>query len=264
MIDQVLRRVGQDDASRLEHVAPLGNGQGHVGVLLHQQDGDPLAVEILDDLERLLHVQRGEPHGGLVHDEQPRAGQEGPGDGQHLLLTARERPPQLPAPLPQDREPLVDRLDILPDPRPVGARVGPHEEVLVHRELGEDAAALQHRSDPRAHHLRRRVPVDGSPPEEDLTPDGMHEPQDRLHGGGFAGGVPSQETHQFPLADREGHLPQDLHGAVARGDASQLKHGRTASPCRPGGPPRSAGSPRGVPRRSSPRGPGPRCGPTRP
>ena len=54
----------------LKHVGAVGNGERHVGVLLHQQDGGPGRVELLDDVEDLLHQDGGQAHGGLVEHEQ--------------------------------------------------------------------------------------------------------------------------------------------------------------------------------------------------
>src|SRR3989304_433571 len=96
------------------------------------------------------------------------------------------------------------------------------------RELGEGAAAPQHGGDPRLDDLGRRGPMDGLATEADLPLEGMDQTQDRLHGGGLAGGVAPQQTDQLPLANRKGEIPQDLHWAVARGDTPQLKHGRAA------------------------------------
>ncbi len=48
-------RVGEQDLAGLEHVAPIGDGQGLHRVLLHQQDGDALLVDLRDEREDLLH-----------------------------------------------------------------------------------------------------------------------------------------------------------------------------------------------------------------
>ena len=38
-LDQLRAATGGHDLSGLHHIAPVGHGQGHLGVLLHQQDG---------------------------------------------------------------------------------------------------------------------------------------------------------------------------------------------------------------------------------
>ena len=87
------RRVLQHDLPRLEHVAPIGQLEGLGRVLLHQQDGDTLITDGLQDLEDRLDEQRGQPHRWLVQEQQPGLGHEGPADGEHLLLAAREVAP---------------------------------------------------------------------------------------------------------------------------------------------------------------------------
>ena len=51
----------------------------------------PSRVDLVDGAEDLLHEQRGQAEGGLVEQQQPRPGHQRAGDGQHLLLAARER-----------------------------------------------------------------------------------------------------------------------------------------------------------------------------
>jgi len=62
-----------------------------MGVLLDQEYGGALAVEIADDLENLLHDDGRQAERRLVQEEQARSRHEGAADGQHLLLTAAER-----------------------------------------------------------------------------------------------------------------------------------------------------------------------------
>src|SRR5690606_16575812 len=52
LLAQAVATVVHHDAAALEHVAVVGHVEGHVGVLLHQQDGGAaLAVDADDDLE---------------------------------------------------------------------------------------------------------------------------------------------------------------------------------------------------------------------
>ena len=54
VLQQLLAGAGGDDLACLQHIAPVGHGQGHLGVLLHQQDGGAVLVQVLDDLNDLL------------------------------------------------------------------------------------------------------------------------------------------------------------------------------------------------------------------
>src|SRR3990172_4395410 len=84
-------RAGEDDGAGLQHVAAMGDRERHGGVLLDQQNRGALAVDVSDRLEDLLHEHGGQPHGGLVEEQDPGRRHQRPGDGQHLLLAPRER-----------------------------------------------------------------------------------------------------------------------------------------------------------------------------
>ena len=63
-----------------------------VGVLLDEEDGEPVVpVERLEALEDLLDDERREAERGLVEQEQLRPAHQRAGDGEHLLLAARQR-----------------------------------------------------------------------------------------------------------------------------------------------------------------------------
>ena len=48
---QLVGRVGDHDAAQVEHHPDVGDGEGAAGVLLDQQDGEPLGVDQLADQE---------------------------------------------------------------------------------------------------------------------------------------------------------------------------------------------------------------------
>jgi len=54
-----LSGVVQHHPARLKHPPPIGNGQGHVGVLLHHENGHSVSVDLADQLEVLLHERWG-------------------------------------------------------------------------------------------------------------------------------------------------------------------------------------------------------------
>ena len=51
--------TGQDDAAVFQDVRAVGNGQGFACVLLDEKDRRAIAVDILDDIEYLIHKQGG-------------------------------------------------------------------------------------------------------------------------------------------------------------------------------------------------------------
>src|SRR5215469_10542956 len=55
LLEQARARVLHHDAPHLQHVAVVSEVEGHVGVLLHEEDGHALlAVDAADDLEDVL------------------------------------------------------------------------------------------------------------------------------------------------------------------------------------------------------------------
>ena len=102
LIDQqLLAGAGHGDPAGLQHVAHVRGLQGHVGVLLDEEDGDPPLVDLLNDPEDLPDHQGGQTQGGLVHHHDLGAAHEGPSHGQHLLLAAGQGAAGLPLTLPQ-------------------------------------------------------------------------------------------------------------------------------------------------------------------
>jgi hypothetical protein len=71
-----------------------------MGILLRQEEGRPLTVQLPDDPEELPHQDRGEAERGLIQEEEPRTGHQPPGDREHLLLAAGEGPRELASSLP--------------------------------------------------------------------------------------------------------------------------------------------------------------------
>ena len=77
-----------DDLAGLHDVAVVGDRQGHVGVLLDEQDARARLVDGHDRVPDLAYQLGGQAQGGLVQDEQFRIGHQRPPDGQHLLFAA--------------------------------------------------------------------------------------------------------------------------------------------------------------------------------
>src|SRR5258708_39950549 len=66
-----VRKPGQHDAAGLDDMRMVGELQGERGVLLDQQQADPLApVDLAQDTEKLAHQQRREAEGRLVEQHE--------------------------------------------------------------------------------------------------------------------------------------------------------------------------------------------------
>src|SRR5215211_7384665 len=97
----------QRDLSRLQHIGPIRDVEGEVGVLFHQQHGDALfAVQLTEAAEEILHDDGREAERRLVEQQQARPAHQRPSDRQHLLLATAQASRQLRAPLGQAGEDL--------------------------------------------------------------------------------------------------------------------------------------------------------------
>src|SRR5215510_15375415 len=152
LLEQARAGILHHDAPHLQHVAVVGEVEGHVGVLLHEEDGHALlAVDAADDLEDVLDELGREAEGGLVEKHHLGPGHEGTTDGEHLLLAAGEGARALLGPTPEDGEVVVHHVEVAGDALRVPARVGAHLEILADGEEGEHLPAFRHVGEPQAH-----------------------------------------------------------------------------------------------------------------
>ncbi len=223
---------GQRHLTDVQHVGQVGDGEGHGGVLLHQQHRGALPVDLGDDLADLPDDPRRQTEGRLVEQQQLRAGHQRPADGQHLLLAAGQQDAALGVPLGEHREHLVHpglRLG-LGLPVPAAHATGP--QVLLHRQPAEDAPALGH-----LHHAHpdglRRVPADqvGVPEAHrsglDLAAVQLEGARDGPQQRALAGPVAAQHGDHLAVGDLQGDTPHRLHG-TAVGDVQRVdaQHGQ--------------------------------------
>src|SRR5829696_1840665 len=245
-----------DDPAAVDDQDPVGVDDGR------QPVGDDQAGPALEGGgQGLLDVDLGlgvEVGGGLVEDDDGRVGQQQPGDGQALLLPAR----QPVAALADHRlPPLGQALDQVQDPgRPAGvldllqggvgpgvAQVGPDGVVEQVRVLGDQAdggpqalqpqvadvdavdpdGALADVVDPGDQHGRGRLAGPGRADQGDQLPGADAEAdvaQDRLAGGGPDGGRPAGEAGDGRLLGRgvaEADVVElDPPGRVLQGDGA--------------------------------------------
>src|SRR5262245_65859298 len=90
LVGEELRGAGGvDDLAAAQDVGAVGHGEGEREVLLHEEDGEPLTLELADHPPDLAHEEGGQALRGLVEEEQVWIAHEGAPDGQHLLLAAR-------------------------------------------------------------------------------------------------------------------------------------------------------------------------------
>ncbi len=186
IVEKVLGCVRQHNGTGLEHIAPVRDGQGHVGILLHHENCGPLPVHLLNQLELPVHQNRSQPHGRLVHEEDLWVGKQGPCHGEHLLLPAAENHPGLVETLPELREKLKHPFDVRPHAVGVRPQVGAHLHVLQHGEPGENPSVFRNNGDPSGNDGFGRLAVNALAREGHAAPFDSAHPKDRLQGGGLA------------------------------------------------------------------------------
>src|SRR6266511_1597722 len=217
VLAELVGRAIHDQLADLHHVAVRGDGEGHVCVLLDQEDRHTPAVDLHQEVPGPLHGDGSEPQARLVEQQVPRVGHQGPADGEHLLLTSGQVSRHGPPALPEEREQVVDAVEPLPHPRAVG--VGADPKVLLHGELGEDPPALHHLRDPRTHDGGGVQPVDALPVDRDAAlgdlaaMDGQ-QARDGPKGGGLAGAVRPEQRDDRATGDREADPAQDPQDVV--------------------------------------------------
>jgi hypothetical protein len=154
-VADVVADPGEDQGALLHDQRPIGVRQ-YPDVLLDDDHRDPVVVDPLHDLEHRLGQRRAEPEGGLVDEQQPRAGHQRPADGEHLLLATGQGPRGLIGPFGEPREVLEDEvtalLDLVAAPAP---RPGAEPEVVGDAERREHPPTFRHHRDPGPHQLRR-------------------------------------------------------------------------------------------------------------
>ncbi|BFO18838.1 hypothetical protein SHKM778_52260 [Streptomyces sp. KM77-8] len=134
----------------LEDMGVVGEGERHAGVLLDEEDGGALGIDLADHLGDTVHHLRGEAQGGLVEEQQARGGHQGAADGEHLLLAAGEQARCLVGAFGEAREEGEDAVAGLPDLGGTGAAAEAEAagaEVLVDGEAGEHASSLGYLDD---------------------------------------------------------------------------------------------------------------------
>src|SRR5688572_1339909 len=102
------RGAFEDHGAVVDDVDAVGELQRHLGVLLDQQHAYALLLQVADGVHDRVDHERGEALRWFVEEEEVRAGEEGAGDGEDLLLAAGELAPLVREPLFQAREAFPD------------------------------------------------------------------------------------------------------------------------------------------------------------
>ena len=143
-----------------EHVGPVGERDRALRALLDEQDRDAAVADLRERREDRVDEGRREAERRLVEEEHVGRGDERAADRELLLLAAGERAGLAVAEVGEHREELVRRRERV---RAVAAAASREAEpqVLLHRELAEDAPALRHERDAGPRDRLRRAAAHG-------------------------------------------------------------------------------------------------------
>src|SRR5216684_2947371 len=125
----------------------VGDGEGHLRVLLYQQHGGAAGMNFGNDGANVLHHEGSQPQRGFVEEQQFRASHQTAANGEHLLFTTGEIARNAFAAFAQHRKQLHHALvgSLIGGGVPRGNRTRP--EILIYREISKEPAPLHHLGD---------------------------------------------------------------------------------------------------------------------
>src|SRR5262249_57685875 len=128
-----------------------------------------------DQIEHLLHDQRSETGGRLIHQEKPGPRHQRATDRAHLLLTARERAGGLASPLAQLRKELIDPRKLLGKMAARGGDEGADPQVVLDAEPWKQPPIFRNMGNSVLDDAVRGSAGDRAPVERDGTAEGADE-----------------------------------------------------------------------------------------
>jgi len=222
------RRSAPHHAALLDEGVAVAQRDQPFDVLVDHQHGLAGGAQRGEALPDLLAHQRCQPLGRFVEDQQAWVGHQRPTDGEHLLLAAGKPSAEVAGAVGQPRE---ERIDPVERPRLLRfATVGGEgDEVLLHRQVGKDLAALGHQRQAHARDAVGRQPVDALAEESDGTCRRRRQAHDRAYRRRLAHAVAAEQARRFAGADCQVEAEQHLAVAVARLEAGDFEQRRHAS-----------------------------------
>src|ERR1700729_2335809 len=150
------RRSAKADGAFLDDIDALGYEASESEVLFADEKAEPLALHFANSLDHLLDDAGRKALRRFVEQQKRRIAHQRARNGEHLLLPARHARASASSQLTQVRKDGEEPLR-----RPCGsvrARGLPADlQILLDRQIGEDATVLRHVAEPARHDLIRRA-----------------------------------------------------------------------------------------------------------
>ena len=197
--------------------------QRHVRVLLDEQDGRPLGVDLLDHPKDRLHQLRSQTERRLVEQQDRRLRHQRARDGQHLLLAARQRAGVLLDALFQHRKKREDPL-ILGVGDPILPQIRAQLEVVGHRQVGEDAAPFRHMRHAQGRDHVRLDACDVPPVVSDCAAPRLQQTGNRAQSSRLPRAIRPDECDDLSFLHEEIDSMQRGNGAVSDHQIANAEH----------------------------------------
>ena len=207
------RAAMPDDTALFDDGVMVGQSDQAFDIFIYDQDGLPGATQACQAAPDFFANQRRQALGGLIEDQQAGIGGQGAANGEHLLFATRQLVAQMVLPLGQLREEGEDLGDS-PWIASCMAIGGEGDEMLAHRQVGEDLATFRHQGDALAGDQVRAQPGESLSGKADLAGACRHHAADGANRRGLAHAVSAQQGGDLTLLDAQIDVEQYLAGAI--------------------------------------------------
>src|SRR5262245_26986027 len=224
LLGQLAGHAPERDVPPLHQQESMSYLQCHMCVLLDEQDGGSIVIELAHDVEYLCDDEGREPERRLVHEQHARPRHERAGDREYLLFPAGESSGQLLVSLAQPGEAGIHPLEISIDSGPVVALIGACEQVFAHAHLREDEPVLGHERDAVRDDSGRRKSDQLDAGELNRAAPRMQETGNRHHQRGLAGTVRANQAGDLSGFGLQRHAFERVNLAVGGDEAGYIKH----------------------------------------
>jgi len=219
-----------DNPPSLHDEGASDDAQAERRVLLHEEHGHAEGSHVAQRPPDLGHHRGRQPGRRLVDEQELRVRHQGAGHGERGLLPPGHRPGLLVVSVGEDRELREHAVDELPVAGlvPPAQQVAAETQVLLHRQAGEDLAALGNMA-----HAERNPLLGGEAchigtgEAHRAGPDG-HGPGDDLHRDALARAVEAEQPDDLAFGHGQVHAVKDRVGAEPGAHAGKLEQRRPA------------------------------------
>jgi hypothetical protein len=234
VVEEGFAGASEDDFAGGHGIGSVGDGKGHMGVLLHEQDGGSGLMDLLNDGEDLIHKFGGETETRLIKHEQSGSGHKTSSDRSHLLFAAAESPGEGVTALVKATKRVVAFLKVLANTRFIGTHGGTHKKVFFDGHILEKASAFGDMDKSETGYGMAGEFSKILTEKVDCAVLEWDHPTESGEGGGFARAVGTDKGDNFLGVDLEGDLTQDGDATITGGKTCGGKNRRLVGGSRSG------------------------------